>query len=242
MKTWGLIYPSHCIDIYASDSAEVLYSLICAYQGILDSFANLGTALGLPVVQKDNNIKDFTHKNFFPDKFQFACRDESAFRVRIDTVPYDFCLDKPPKDDNITPPPPPPPPPHIPPPTPLDGNNGNPQVSPPYNPPNDDGDSIPHDGDTAPPPPPTYWEINFNYGANPGQFPIGIACVQGFPYENPVFLIDPDSSGTQWSLFDGSTSGRRMYYHWIGNVPNNAPVLVSATFVGTNCTPNQHYP
>lgn len=163
-------FPTQLFEFNADISAQAEYAIKCAYSGILQTFVNLGNALGVTPTSVTNNIKDWTHTILFPDSVLIVCEADSAVQVTCQSTPYDIC-----PDDTSTPPPPPPPPP---PPTkyPAGHKFDNPStspISPPYTPPNDGGDTIPFGGDTThqdgptPPPNPTQrynvtvlWYIN----------------------------------------------------------------------------------
>lgn len=140
-------------------SAQNLYAIKCAYAGELESFANLGTALGLSVVSVVNGIKSWSPTLLYPDTCKVVCEADTAIQVVCKSTPYDICTDD---TSTPTPPPPPPPPPAKHPPGDYFTDPTTSPISAPYNSPNDDGDTVPFGGDSLPAP--------------PSEFPIGNLC------------------------------------------------------------------
>jgi hypothetical protein len=98
---------------------------------------------------------------------RFSCREETALQLRLYGLKFDVpCVGGTPSpklNQDI-----PPPIPSLSPDTPL-------EVSPPYSPPSDDGNSIPYEGDNFPPPPPGACElvsgiISYKFTFNPNTF------------------------------------------------------------------------
>lgn len=140
-------------------SAQNLYAIKCAYSGELESFANLGSALGLSVVSVTNQIKSWSPTILYPDTCKIVCESDTAIQVVAKTIPYDICTDD---TSTPTPPPPPPPPPTKHPPGDYFSDPSSSPISPPYNSPDDGGDTVPFGGDKLPAP--------------PSEFPIGNQC------------------------------------------------------------------
>lgn len=128
---------------YINDiTGQNLRAIKCAYEGILQSFFNLGNALSLPSISITNLIKDYESLALSWDEIRFSCYSNTALQIRFYGLQYDVCnADN--EDSNELPPPPPP---REPIPT-----NESVEVSPPYDGDNDDGSTIPFAGDDLPP-------------------------------------------------------------------------------------------
>ena len=146
MSALKIEFESQVFEFNADIAAQAEYAIKCAYSGILTSFANLGTALNLTVTSVTNNIKNWTHTVLFPDSVLVVCEADTALQIVCQSTPYDICPD----DTSVPPPPPPPPPPptKYPKGTKFDNPATSP-ISPPYNPPDDSGETVPYDGDVA---------------------------------------------------------------------------------------------
>jgi len=143
-------YPRQQWNFYPDPSAQALYAIKCAYAGTLQTFFNLGNALGLPSISVTNNIEDWNHTDYWWDTAKIVCYSDSAIRLVVDAEEFLLCPD----DAEISKQPPPPSPPpiaDIPPGTSL--GDGNTPVSLPYEGDNDDGDTVPYPGDEATSPP-----------------------------------------------------------------------------------------
>lgn len=143
-------YPMQTFDFLPDISAQTLYAVECSYAGILESFANLGTALGLTVTSVTNHIEDWVHLDLFFDTIKVICYSSTAIKLTLVSTPYDLC----PEQSDKQPPPPPPPPPPTPPVPPNEAlsHGDNPDVSEPYDGGDDGGDTVPFPGDELPPP------------------------------------------------------------------------------------------
>lgn len=129
---------------YINDiSGQNLRAIKCAYEGILQSFFNLGNALALPSISITNLIKDYESIALSWDEILFSCYSDTALQIRFFKKDYDVC--NPENDDSDDPPPPPPPLPQVPPGTAIGS------ISPPYE---NDPDTEPFEGDDSEPPPP----------------------------------------------------------------------------------------
>lgn len=118
-------------DFVNDPSGQTMIALKCAYEGTLQSFVNLATGAGLTVVAVTDTIKDYENLSTIWDEVLVSCEANYAIQLRLYGMPYDTC--KPEKDKSKRPTPPPPPLPTVPPGTPIG------DISPPYNPPNNDG-------------------------------------------------------------------------------------------------------
>jgi len=113
--------------------SQNLLSLICAYEGVLDSFVSFALALGI-FISKTNLIFEHGYETFVPNRIRFECFAESAILLTLKGVDFDICD---PEEGSPSPPPPPPPPqPKVPSDTPV-------PVSPPYEGEDDGGDTVP---------------------------------------------------------------------------------------------------
>lgn len=123
-------------------TAQTLLAVKCSYQGVLQSFVNLATALSLPVISVTDLVKDMPSLNDVADSVQIRCENDTALQVRLYYRQLTTC-----NDESVVQPPPPPPPPPIPPITPGQPINN---ISPPY----DEDDTItspdPLDDDSDP--------------------------------------------------------------------------------------------
>lgn len=153
-------FDNQVLDFPPESCYQNIYALICVYDGILRSFANLGTALGLTVIQEENRIKGFRHNDSLFDEIKIVCYADTAITVSVYSVPFDLCEDE---QGNTTPTPPPAPEPPYPNEEPGGGRvpvgsplTGDKAVSPAYDGEDDDGDTVPFPGDEPTPvePPP----------------------------------------------------------------------------------------
>jgi len=113
--------------------SQNLLSLICAYEGILDSFVNFAIALGI-FISKTNLIFDHKYETFVPNRIRFECFADTAIKLTLKGVDFDICD---PEEGEPSPPPPPPPPPDR-------KQPGEPvAVAPPYEGEDDGGDTVP---------------------------------------------------------------------------------------------------
>jgi hypothetical protein len=152
-------------DFYPPYDGQLQIALKCAYQGILESFVNLGLSLGVPPISLDNGIKDYTELVDIWDEVRIVCYSSSAIELILYAEDFKTCNDdfkKPSPPPGKPPVPPPPPlPPLIPPPADHPEIGYKPpaigDLSLPYDPAtNDNGNTAPYAGDEAvPPDPPT---------------------------------------------------------------------------------------
>lgn len=133
-------------------AGQTLIAVKCAYEGLLQSFANLGVALGVTPVSITDLIKDYENLRQSWDEVLIYCEADAAIQARLYGIKYDTC--NPDKDDDQPPPPPPPPLPPVPPGTDIG------DISPPYDGDDDDGNTNPYDGDETIPPPPPWGETD----------------------------------------------------------------------------------
>lgn len=127
--------------VYINDiSGQNLRAIKCAYEGILQTFFNLGNALQLPSISITNAIKDYESLSLSWDEIRFSCYADTALQIRFFKLSYDVCNAE--NDDSKRPPAPPPPLPPVPPGTPIGS------ISNPYDEDtNDNGNTQPFPGD-----------------------------------------------------------------------------------------------
>jgi hypothetical protein len=143
-------------DLILDVSAQTLLAVKCAYEGTLLSFANLASALGLPVISIVDLVKPMESLNLVADSLQIRCELDTALQVRLFQRELITC-----DPDNVKQPrqpPPPPPQQQLPPGEPIG------DISPPYD--EDDDITQPDPIDEAPDPPP------------PFELPTGEECQQ----------------------------------------------------------------
>lgn len=181
-ETLEFVHQSFITDI--DSQHQQTYALICAYDGILDSFVNLGIALQLPPIQRDNRIKDFKHLYTGYDEIWVQCYSDTLIEVSIKSVPFDRCADEENNPPNPPPEPPPPPPEPIPPGTPAFETPY--PLSPPYEGREDEQQPAPIDVPGEPIPPertctPTVvaFRVNFRDSTGVPQFTDASASVYG---------------------------------------------------------------
>jgi hypothetical protein len=150
-----LDYQRQVWDFVADYTSQNLIALKCAYDGILKSFVNLGTALGAIPTSVTDTIKDYEYLVLLFDEIKIVCYADTGIQLKLYTTANDTC--DPDKDKPKKPPPPPPPKPKIPPGQPI------PDIDFPYSPREepyskygDGGDTFPNSLDVSnqPPPPP----------------------------------------------------------------------------------------
>lgn len=180
--------------VHDGQASQNLLSLICAYDGVLDSFVQVGQILGT-VLSRTNLITNHPYLRFQPNRIRFECFGSTALVLTLKGTFLEKCR---PEDGSPVPPPPPPPPvPFVPPGTPV-------EVSPPEDGLDDGGDTIPFPIDEPPDP-----GIDFPFGEECVLYNV-TAVVSSINLENsprtitlPVFgiisgaRIDPPAPNTQ---------------------------------------------
>lgn len=130
-----------CWDFHADISAQSLYAIKCAYSGILETFVNLGAALGISPSIPVDNIESWGTTLLFPDTFYCVVNADGAVQLTLESIPFEICPDDtslPTQPTNLPTPP-----------TPVAQGVAIPpdsasSISLPYNPPNDDGNTVPY--------------------------------------------------------------------------------------------------
>lgn len=136
-------YEHRRYDWILDASGQTLVAVKCAYEGILETFFNLGNALSLPSISITNLIEDFETYNLLWNEVRLVTEPGAAFLLRLYGNEYQRCNDE--ALDEDKPPPNPPPIPKVPPLTPIE------DISEPYP---DDDVTDPEDIDSFPEPPP----------------------------------------------------------------------------------------
>lgn len=75
----------------ADISGQLMNTIKCEYLGVLQSFANLGTALGLTVTSVENTIRDYKNLPLQWDSIKIKCFADSAIQFTLKALEYDFC-------------------------------------------------------------------------------------------------------------------------------------------------------
>lgn len=171
-------FASQVFDIHNGQDSQNLLSLICAYDGILDSFVSIGNVIGV-VLSRTNLIKAHPYLRMPINRIRFECFASTALKLTLKGIALSKCTLE---DGDSTPPPPPPPPVElVPPSTPV-------VTSPAEDGDSDGGDTVPDplDQPDIPPPVPGACEpAVLNYTFTNAQFPAGLtADIQiGLPFE-----------------------------------------------------------
>jgi len=145
MSAERIEFESQIFEYSPDISAQTLYAVKCSYAGVLQTFGNLASLLSIPLEPIVNGIEDWTTTLLFPDTVLVVCEADTALRITCKSTEFKIC-----EDDTSEPPPPPPPPP---PPTKYPKGTkfddpGTSPISPPYEEPDDGGETIPYPGDT----------------------------------------------------------------------------------------------
>lgn len=140
----------------SDEVGQVLYDAQCIAVTETKNLKTVAEALGAFVVLSPFDPVELMEQDY--DSIVVECRDGAGVILRLYGQKYDRCPDQ--EESKKTPPEPPPPPaPPLEPGELLDGKNGRLGISPPYQEPDDDGDTVPDEGDAPPPPPlPPYQE------------------------------------------------------------------------------------
>jgi hypothetical protein len=196
-------------------AGQVLHAVKCAYIGTLQSYYNLGLALGAAPTTIDNAIAEYTNLRLAWDECRVVCNSNEAINLQLWRQKYDIC--DPDQEEDQPPPPPNPPPSPVPPGTPLD------DISEPYDTDtNDDNNTQPFPGDDNTPPLPlqdcvvTYLYTNLFNGLNNGYKTVTLSNVRPPLTFLPVAysLPSPNAGGgflrsqLRWIDGDGAEGGQ----------------------------------
>lgn len=153
-------YELQYYTLFSLQPSQNFLALICALESTLQSIVSLSIAIPdtFPIT-KSNPIEDWTYASPNVDRIVITCYADTALFVSLIPVEMERCNPA----DGIPqpPPPPPPPPPKVPTNTPLDGNNGNPLITP------------PQDGE----PPELNIPFPIDTDEEPSLYPFGDRCV-----------------------------------------------------------------
>lgn len=106
LQTFDVNFRSQVFEILKNQESQNLLSLICAYDGILDSFVQVGNVIGV-VLSRQNKIKSHPYLRFKPNVIRFECFSSCALKLTLKGTELVKCAFE---DGSSTPPPPPPPP------------------------------------------------------------------------------------------------------------------------------------
>lgn len=136
-------YPKSVFDYPVKESASFLAPyLVCSNQALGNLTAAIAVAVGLPPPVPGDPLYVEPVK-FELTRIQFSCREESAFQLILEGLKEDVgCPGAIPNPKRDLPPIP----------LPVVPTNSAIEVSPPYNFPDDDGNTVPYTGDPVPPP------------------------------------------------------------------------------------------
>jgi len=72
-------------------AGQVLIAVQCMYEGILQTFVNLGVALSLVPISVENTIDEYLHLGLEFDEVRFNCYKDTALEVTLVGTTYDVC-------------------------------------------------------------------------------------------------------------------------------------------------------
>jgi len=190
--------------------------IVCGFNGISNYLSYICAALGIPPLQAGLDDTIYTQPlSNSPDAVKIVCRSSAALQCKLYYLEYDNNCQQ--FSPNPKPPPDPLPQPPI-----LDGLPID-TISPPYDLPDDAGDTEPYPDDTIPPipdPPGGCWKTYTTY--NSSSYPPTTDYTYGLSSDNPALRL-PEGAIT-WELYDQNT-GRTMRTGWVGY--QVIPTLVS---------------
>ena len=242
----ALEYQRQAWDFIADYTSQTLIALKCAYSGILESFANLGIALGATPVSIIDTIKDYEYLVLLFDEIRVVCYADTAIQLRLYTTANDTC--DPDKDLPRKPPAPPAPSEKVEPGTPI------PDISLPYE--EGSNPSIGDDGNTYPAPVdipdyfpspdargcPGTWRLLDNWSGHPTF--TGYDEYAGFELDLPEWRRTPGSS-VAWQLYASGTDERVIFATpGIGD-PSSTLFYTERTFTKTDSgciSPSEYNP
>lgn len=163
VQTGEMVREKQSWDWVNDPSGQTMIALKCAYEGTLQSFANIATAEGLTVVSVIDLIKNYENLATIWNRLCVGCTADFAIQLRLYGLPYDYCDGS--KNKSKIPTPPPPPLPLVSVGTPIGS------ISLPYDADtNDNGRTSPYSGD---------------FGEAPAEEPPGVTCVA---YEFDIYV------------------------------------------------------
>lgn len=84
-------YPKEKLIFVPDPPNQNLIAIQCSYQGVLESFVNLGTQLGLILPTLVNEIEDWKALPLPWDEIQVACYSDTAIAFTLKAIEYDVC-------------------------------------------------------------------------------------------------------------------------------------------------------
>jgi hypothetical protein len=90
-QTLSLQYDAQKWTFDADISGQNLIAIKCEYLGILQSFANLGTALGLTVISVENTIANYQYLPLQWDRIICKCEADCAIQLSLFGLEYEAC-------------------------------------------------------------------------------------------------------------------------------------------------------
>lgn len=105
LQTYPIKHDAQIWYFDADITGQVINTIKCEYSGVLQSFANLGTALGLTVTSVVNAIADFKNLPLEWDSIRVKCFADCAIQFVLKGQEYDACseADKVPRDPAAAP-------------------------------------------------------------------------------------------------------------------------------------------
>lgn len=138
-------FPSQIWTAVPDVAGQVLIAVQCMYEGILQTFVNLGIALSLVPISVENTIDGYLHLGLEFDEVRFSCYKDTALEITLVGTTYDVCDSS--YESSLPTGEPPIPPELIPTGTPV-------ETSPPYEDEEENPITNPFPGDAPPPPEP----------------------------------------------------------------------------------------
>jgi hypothetical protein len=183
-------------EVFFWDKQESGYigtALTCMYESIVGYLDYLAPYLGAAPLPSDplNRIWIEPIDNI-PTEIKIVTRGTSLLQCKLYSLEYDVAC----PEAEPSPKPPPSPPPSLPLPIPEQI-----EVSPPYEYPNDNGDTVPSDQDSVPPPPPppipdgSLWQVTYLATLFNGTTRTQVRTWQ-YPYDSPIIGGTANSSST----------------------------------------------
>lgn len=87
----ALEFPNTEIQLIPDICGQALIALKCHFDGVNQSFINLGTALGAIYISQANPIKDYLNLDLGWDEIRFCCYADIAIQVSLYASDYDTC-------------------------------------------------------------------------------------------------------------------------------------------------------
>ena len=91
VQTYKIQFDAQIWTFDADITGQAINNIKCVYTGILESFANLGTALGLTVTSVENTIADFQNLPLQWDSIRVKCFADCAIQFVLKGLKYDVC-------------------------------------------------------------------------------------------------------------------------------------------------------